>query len=94
MSEALIIIKKVQQSPKSFSWISKNMPLIRVFFFFKKLPKDDKIWYEYSFYFSDAVTTERAVELAANTKGLCYIRLSRPATEVSFNNMYFYFHHL
>ena len=36
------------------------------------------------FYFSDAVTTERAVELAANTKGLCYIRLSRPATEVSF----------
>ena len=39
------------------------------------------------FFFSDAVTTERAVELAANTKGLCYIRLSRPATEVSFNDL-------
>ena len=38
-------------------------------------------------FFSDAVTTERAVELAANTKGLCYIRLSRPATEVSFNDL-------
>lgn len=38
------------------------------------------------FYPSDAVTTERAVELAANTKGLCYIRLSRPATEVLYDN--------
>jgi len=38
------------------------------------------------FYPSDAVTTERAVELAANTKGLCYIRLSRPATEVIYDN--------
>ena len=38
------------------------------------------------FFFSDAVSTERAVELAANTKGLCYIRLSRPATEVVYEN--------
>merc|ERR1711899_122119 len=38
------------------------------------------------FYPSDAVATERAVELAANTKGLCYIRLSRPATEVVYDN--------
>ena len=29
---------------------------------------------------------ERAVELAANTKGLCYIRLSRPATEIIYDN--------
>jgi transketolase len=29
---------------------------------------------------------ERAVELAANTKGLCYIRLSKPATEVVYDN--------
>ena len=42
------------------------------------------------YYFSDAVTTERAVELAANTKGLCYIRLSRPATEVSFNYLFLF----
>ena len=27
------------------------------------------------FYPSDAVSTERAVEFAANTKGICYIRL-------------------
>ena len=32
------------------------------------------------FYPSDAVSTERAVELAANTKGVCFIRSSRPAT--------------
>jgi len=38
------------------------------------------------FYPSDAVSTERAVELAANTKGLCYIRLSRPATEIVYDN--------
>jgi len=38
------------------------------------------------FYPSDAVSTERAVELAANTKGLCYIRLSRPATEIIYDN--------
>ncbi|KAJ8360811.1 hypothetical protein SKAU_G00173360 [Synaphobranchus kaupii] len=30
------------------------------------------------FYPSDAVSTERAVELAANTKGICFIRTSRP----------------
>lgn len=34
------------------------------------------------FYPSDAVSCERAVELAANTEGICYIRLSRPATKV------------
>merc|ERR1719225_724424 len=38
------------------------------------------------FYPSDAVACERAVELAANTKGLCYIRLSRPATEIIYDN--------
>lgn len=31
------------------------------------------------FYPSDSVSTERAVELAANTKGICFIRTSRPA---------------
>ena len=36
--------------------------------------------------FSDAVSTERAVELAANKKGLCYIRLSRPATQIFYDN--------
>ena len=36
--------------------------------------------------FRDAVATERAVELAANTKGICYIRLSRPATEIVYDN--------
>ncbi|KAM9856022.1 transketolase-like protein 2 [Aulostomus maculatus] len=34
------------------------------------------------FYPSDAVSTERAVELAANTKGICFIRTSRPDTAV------------
>lgn len=38
------------------------------------------------FYPSDAVSTERAVELAANTKGICFIRTSRPATAVFYNN--------
>ncbi|KAG5682315.1 hypothetical protein PVAND_011674 [Polypedilum vanderplanki] len=38
------------------------------------------------FYPSDAVSTERAVELAANTKGICYIRTSRPNTEVIYAN--------
>jgi transketolase len=32
------------------------------------------------FYPSDAVSCERAVELAANTKGICFIRTNRPAT--------------
>merc|ERR1712165_486693 len=35
---------------------------------------------------SDAVSCEKAVELAANTKGICYIRLSRPATEIIYDN--------
>ncbi|KAF6390955.1 transketolase like 1 [Rhinolophus ferrumequinum] len=34
------------------------------------------------FYPSDAVSTEHAVFLAANTKGVCYIRTSRPETAV------------
>ncbi|XP_013370710.1 PREDICTED: transketolase-like protein 2 [Chinchilla lanigera] len=34
------------------------------------------------FYPSDAVSTEHAVCLAANTKGLCFIRTSRPETAV------------
>lgn len=38
------------------------------------------------FYPSDAVSTERAVELAANTKGVCFIRTSRPNTEVIYGN--------
>ncbi|KPJ03436.1 PREDICTED: transketolase [Papilio xuthus] len=38
------------------------------------------------FYPSDAVSTERAVELAANTRGICYLRTSRPNTPVIYNN--------
>ena len=38
------------------------------------------------FYPSDAVSMERAVELAANTKGICFIRSSRPATPVVHGN--------
>ncbi|KAJ8711556.1 hypothetical protein PYW08_008510 [Mythimna loreyi] len=38
------------------------------------------------FYPSDAVSTERAVELAANTKGICYIRTSRPNTAILYAN--------
>lgn len=34
------------------------------------------------FYPSDAVSTERAIELAANTKGVCFIRTSRPNTPI------------
>jgi len=38
------------------------------------------------FYPSDAVSAERAVELAANTKGICFVRVSRPATPIIYNN--------
>ncbi|MEI4914002.1 transketolase family protein, partial [Klebsiella pneumoniae] len=38
------------------------------------------------FYPSDGVSTERAVELAANTKGICYIRTSRPNTDILYAN--------
>jgi transketolase len=38
------------------------------------------------FYPSDAVSTERAVELAANTKGICFIRTSRPSLPVIYDN--------
>lgn len=38
------------------------------------------------FYPSDAVSTERACELAANTQGICFIRTSRPNTPVIYSN--------
>uniref|UniRef100_A0A336MFB3 transketolase n=1 Tax=Culicoides sonorensis TaxID=179676 RepID=A0A336MFB3_CULSO len=38
------------------------------------------------FYPSDAVSCERAVELAANTKGVCFIRTSRPNTAIIYGN--------
>jgi len=38
------------------------------------------------FYPADAVSTERSIELAANTKGICFIRTSRPATAVIYKN--------
>ena len=38
------------------------------------------------FYPADAVSCERAVELAANTKGVCFIRTSRPNTAVIYSN--------
>lgn len=38
------------------------------------------------FYPSDAVSTERACELAANTQGICFIRTSRPNTAVIYAN--------
>lgn len=38
------------------------------------------------FYPSDAVSTERAVELAANTHGICFIRTGRPAQPVIYKN--------
>lgn len=34
------------------------------------------------FYPSDAVAMERAIEIAANTKGICYIRANRPTTQI------------
>lgn len=38
------------------------------------------------FYPSDAVSAEYAVELSANTKGICFIRSSRPNTAVLYKN--------
>ncbi|KAM8930259.1 transketolase [Pelodytes ibericus] len=38
------------------------------------------------FYPSDAVSTEKAVELAANTKGICFIRTSRPENAVIYHS--------
>jgi transketolase len=38
------------------------------------------------FYPSDAVATERACEMAANHRGMAFIRTSRPATPVIYNN--------
>ncbi|KAJ8983517.1 hypothetical protein NQ317_012008 [Molorchus minor] len=38
------------------------------------------------FYPGDAVAAERAVELAANTKGITFIRINRPATAVIYPN--------
>jgi transketolase len=38
------------------------------------------------FYPSDAVSTERAVVLAANHKGIVFIRTSRPNTDILYEN--------
>lgn len=38
------------------------------------------------FYPSDAVAMERAVELTANTRGIGYLRATRPALTVIYNN--------
>ena len=38
------------------------------------------------FYPSDAVSCERSLELAANTKGVCFVRTSRPATAIMYSN--------
>jgi len=38
------------------------------------------------FYPADAVSTERSIELAANTKGICFVRTSRPATAIIYKN--------
>lgn len=38
------------------------------------------------FYPSDAVSTERAIELAANQRGMAFIRTSRPVTTVIYDN--------
>jgi len=38
------------------------------------------------FYPSDGASTEKAVELAANTKGICYIRTSRPENAIIYNS--------
>ena len=38
------------------------------------------------FYPCDAVSCERAIELAANYKGITFTRTSRPATAVIYNN--------
>ena len=38
------------------------------------------------FYPSDAVSCERAVELAANTAGVCFIRTSRPNIATIYDN--------
>jgi len=38
------------------------------------------------FYPSDAVAAERATELAANTRGICYVRVGRPACPVIYKN--------
>ncbi|XP_028826270.1 transketolase [Denticeps clupeoides] len=38
------------------------------------------------FYPCDGISTEKAVELAANTKGLCFIRTSGPETSIIYNS--------
>ncbi|XP_066257070.1 transketolase-like protein 2 [Euwallacea similis] len=38
------------------------------------------------FYPADAVSTERAVEMAANTPGVCFLRTNRPPTKVIYAN--------
>ena len=39
------------------------------------------------FYPSDGVSMERAVELAANTQGTCYIRSTNPPTPIIYSNL-------
>lgn len=50
--------------------------------FFCVLIENSLIW----FLFGLIVSTERAVELAANTAGVCFIRTSRPNTAVIYAN--------
>ncbi|CAD7690442.1 unnamed protein product [Nyctereutes procyonoides] len=38
------------------------------------------------FYTSNGVSTEKAVELAANTKGICFIQTSHPENAIIYNN--------
>merc|ERR1719370_1275225 len=38
------------------------------------------------FYPSDAVATERAIELAANTRGVCFTRITRPNSAIHYDN--------
>jgi len=38
------------------------------------------------FYPADAVSCERAIEFAANTKGVCFIRVNRPPTKIIYEN--------
>lgn len=42
--------------------------------------------YKYLLFLSDGVACERAIELAANTKNICYIRTTRPKTPIIYPN--------
>ena len=64
---------------QKFVWTVNNFNLSSQAMF-RSLP-GSTVFYPY-----DAVSTERAVELAANTKGITFIRVSRPATNVFYDN--------